>query len=126
MFFSLLAGEWNHPEAIHLTWRWSFAVVYLAVIGSVIGFSAYTWLLGAVHPQKVATYALVNPLVALTLGAVFANEVIHSKTLVAASLVLGGVALILFKPHPKGPKAPKSPRKRFPFKIEKLTALWGG
>ncbi len=66
------------------------ALMYLVVVGSVLGFRAYTWLLAHVAPAKVGTYAFVNPLVAVVLGAA-AGEPISFATAVAMALVVIGV-----------------------------------
>lgn len=68
--------------------------VYLVLAGSVIGYTAYIYLLGVVSAAKAATYAYVNPIIAVLLGWAFANEPISVRTLVAAAVILGGVAII--------------------------------
>ncbi len=70
------------------------ATAYLSVFGSVLGFTAYLYLLGRVAPAKVATYAFVNPIVAMALGLVFAGETLSGRTLTAAAVVLAAVWLI--------------------------------
>jgi drug/metabolite transporter (DMT)-like permease len=82
-------------------WSW----VYLALAGSVIGYTAYVYLLGAVSATKASTYAYVNPVIAVVLGWAFANEPIGIRTLVAAAIILAGVAMITMKQasaHPTG------------------------
>jgi drug/metabolite transporter (DMT)-like permease len=69
--------------------------VYLVTIGAVVGYTAYIWLLRHCEPAKVATYAYVNPIVAVLLGAVFAGETLTMRTLIAASLIIGSVALVI-------------------------------
>src|SRR5437867_8961979 len=69
--------------------------VYLVIIGAVVGYTAYIWLLRHCEPAKVATYAYVNPIVAVLLGAVFAGETLTMRTLIAAALIIGSVALVL-------------------------------
>ena len=71
------------------------AFTYLVLIGAVIGYTAYFWLLRNCDPAKVATYAYVNPLVAVLLGALFAHEAVTLRTLIAAALIIGSVALII-------------------------------
>jgi drug/metabolite transporter (DMT)-like permease len=71
---------------------WSLG--YLVVLGSLVGFSAYTWLLRVSTPSKVATYAYVNPIVAVALGWAFAGERLTAGTFAAAALLLGAVMLI--------------------------------
>jgi drug/metabolite transporter (DMT)-like permease len=73
------------------------AVVYLTVFGSIVALTAYLWLLTRVPAQKVTTYALVNPVVALLLGALFLDERVTPLAIGAALMVLIGVALVLFQ-----------------------------
>jgi drug/metabolite transporter (DMT)-like permease len=75
------------PKAI-LAWA------YLVVFGSLIGFSAFTYLLRVTTPEKVSTSAFVNPLVAVALGWAILGESVSARTLVAAGIIIGGVALI--------------------------------
>ena len=70
------------------------------MFGSIIGLNCYLWLLTRVAAPKVATYALVNPVVALVLGAVVLGERVTLLAMVAAVLVLVGVALIVFQDLP--------------------------
>lgn len=72
----------------------SLAVLYLVVFGSIVGYTAYSWLLRVLSPAKVSTYAYVNPVVAVFLGWAFADEVITPRVLLAAAVILGAVALI--------------------------------
>jgi drug/metabolite transporter (DMT)-like permease len=71
------------------------AFAYLVLIGAIVGYTAYFWLLRNCDPAKVATYAYVNPIVAVLLGAIFAHETVTLRTLVAATLIIGSVALII-------------------------------
>jgi drug/metabolite transporter (DMT)-like permease len=79
--------------------------LYLVTFGSLIGFTAYIYLLKEVSPAKVSTYAYVNPVVAMLLGWAIAGEAITARTLVAASIILGGVALISVARQPKAARA---------------------
>jgi drug/metabolite transporter (DMT)-like permease len=89
-------GEWTllHVESISLVS--AVALLYLIVFGSIIALSCYSWLLTQVTPQKVATYALVNPVVALALGFAVLDEKISATAVLAAIAVLFGIALVLF------------------------------
>jgi drug/metabolite transporter (DMT)-like permease len=82
-----------HPSSMSILSLASFA--YLVIIGAVVGYTAYIWLLRHCDPAKVATYAYVNPIVAVLLGAVFAGETLNMRTLIAASLIIGSVALVI-------------------------------
>lgn len=68
--------------------------LYLVTFGSLIGFTAYIFLLKAVSPAKASTYAYVNPLVAVFLGWAIAGESATGRTLSAAAIILAGVAMI--------------------------------
>jgi drug/metabolite transporter (DMT)-like permease len=70
------------------------AVLYLAVFGSIVAFTAYTWLLGHVRATLATSYAYVNPLVAVLLGFALGGESITGITLAAAGVSIAGVALI--------------------------------
>ncbi|MEY2565279.1 MAG: hypothetical protein QOH88_3472 [Verrucomicrobiota bacterium] len=91
----LLMGELPrvHPAAMSLLSVGSFA--YLVTIGAVVGYSAYAYLLRHCDPSKVATYAYVNPVVAVLLGAFFAGETLTARAIVAAGLIIGSVALVI-------------------------------
>src|SRR6201997_3117766 len=82
-----------HPDSVSILSLASF--VYLVIIGAVVGYTAYIWLLRHCEPAKVATYAYVNPIVAVLLGALFAGETITVRTLIAAALIIGSVALVI-------------------------------
>ncbi len=80
------------PAAVSAASWWSLA--YLIVFGSILAFSAYTWLLRVTTPAKVSTYAYVNPVVAVALGAMLGGERLTPGILVAAGLVLAAVVLL--------------------------------
>jgi drug/metabolite transporter (DMT)-like permease len=92
---SFATGETRrfHPNDMSMLSLASF--VYLVIIGAVVGYTAYIWLLRHCDPAKVATYAYVNPIVAVLLGAAFAGESLTMRTLVAAALIIGSVALVI-------------------------------
>jgi drug/metabolite transporter (DMT)-like permease len=71
------------------------AMAYLVVFGSLVAFSAYTWLLQHAPVSVVATYAYVNPVVAVLLGAVVLSEAVTPSMLVGAAIILGAVAFIV-------------------------------
>ena len=86
-----------HPAAVSL--RSWIAVAYLAVFGSAIGFTAYIYILKKSTAARVGTYALVNPVVALLLGWLFAGEAFTLRTFVAALVILTAVLLVITAPH---------------------------
>jgi drug/metabolite transporter (DMT)-like permease len=100
LLFSLVTGEWSRFDPAAISWQGMVAIAYLVVFGSIIGLNCYLWLLTRVAAPKVATYALVNPVVALVLGAAVLGERVTLLAMVAATLVLVGVALIVFQDLP--------------------------
>lgn len=91
----LIHGEWKDFQVSRLTPQSLGAFVYLIFIGAIVGYTAYFWLLQHCEPAKVATYAYVNPIVAVLLGAFFADERLTLRTLVAAAMIVGSVALVI-------------------------------
>jgi drug/metabolite transporter (DMT)-like permease len=71
------------------------ALAYLTVIGSLVAFTAYGWLLRVAPLPLIATYAYVNPVVAVALGAVVRNEPVDPRTLIAGAVIVFAVALIV-------------------------------
>ncbi|MEK6985411.1 MAG: EamA family transporter [Candidatus Thermoplasmatota archaeon] len=91
---ALLRGEHRGFDLAAVTERSWLAWLYLVVFGAVVAFTAYAWLLRNVAPAVAGTYAFVNPIVAVVLGALFAREPIGARTAAAAVLVVAAVALI--------------------------------
>jgi drug/metabolite transporter (DMT)-like permease len=89
-----LMGEFRdfHPSTVSFS-AW-MALLYLIVIGSVVGFTAYLWLIHHESPTKVGTYAYVNPVVAVLLGYFFGGEALGSRTVLGALFVLISVLVI--------------------------------
>jgi drug/metabolite transporter (DMT)-like permease len=77
------------------------ALAYLIVAGSIIGFTAYVWLIHHESPTKVGTYAYVNPVVAVIVGYFFGGEVVGSRTILGTLLVLVSVIVITTTPAKK-------------------------
>jgi drug/metabolite transporter (DMT)-like permease len=91
----VVAGEHHRFDASRISLLSLGAFAYLVIIGAVVGFTAYIWLLRHCNPAKVATYAYVNPIVAVILGALFAGETLTARALLAAGLIIGSVALVI-------------------------------
>lgn len=91
----LLSGEAGHTHLNHVSGASLFAFVYLIVFGSLVAYSAYIWLLHHVSITAVSTYAYVNPLVAVVLGATVLGEQITWLTALAGLMIVAAVALIL-------------------------------
>jgi drug/metabolite transporter (DMT)-like permease len=107
---SFFDHEWQHFDVSEISVASWIAIGYLIVFGSLIGLNCYLWLLTRVPAQKVTTYALVNPVVALVLGAVVLDERVTLIAALSAALVLIGVALVLFQE--RSPKAWWEARRR--------------
>jgi drug/metabolite transporter (DMT)-like permease len=91
---SVIAGEPRHFSVSAVTLPSLAGFLYLVTFGSLLGFTAYIYLLGATTAAKAATYAYVNPIVAVILGWAVAGEPFTPTMLVAAAIILAGVALI--------------------------------
>jgi drug/metabolite transporter (DMT)-like permease len=87
-------GEFQgfHPAAVSRA-AW-LALAYLIVAGSIIGFTAYVWLLHHQSPTKVGTYAYVNPVVAVAVGYFLGGEAVGQRTMIGTALVLVSVVVI--------------------------------
>jgi drug/metabolite transporter (DMT)-like permease len=85
-----------------------FGWVYLVVAGSILAFTAYVWLLQSAPISLVATYAYVNPTVAVVLGALILGEHVTWPILVGGAIVIASVAVVVSVEHrPRG--APPEP-----------------
>ena len=87
-----------------ITLRAGMALLYLIVGGSLLGFTAYVWLLARMPATRVASHAYVNPLVAVALGYFVAGEVFTVSMLLASALVVASVVLILRTPGEMSPR----------------------
>ncbi len=95
-----LKGEWTTFNIADVSANSWFALAYLMVFGSIIGFTAYSWLLKNAPPAMVATYAYVNPIIAIFLGWLIAGESFTGQMLIGAGVIVGSVVLITS--HDKG------------------------
>lgn len=91
------------------------AFVYLVFAGSIVGFSSYVLLLERVRPTLAASYAYVNPIVAVVLGGLIADERISPNAIFAMALILAGVAIVATRKNvpasaPAAAKVPEAPR----------------
>lgn len=91
----LATGESARVDLAGISARSWIAFGFLAIFGSIVAFSAYIWLLREVRPELVATYAFVNPVVAVILGTLVAGETLTARTIAAAALIVVGVALVV-------------------------------
>jgi drug/metabolite transporter (DMT)-like permease len=90
-----LAGDFGRFDPGAISGESIVAFAYLTVIGSLLAFTAYGWLLRVAPLPLVATYAYVNPVVAVVLGAFVRHEPVDARTLVAGAVIIGAVALIV-------------------------------
>lgn len=89
-----LTGEAGQINLDAVTFRSVLAFFYLIIFGSLIGFTCYSWLIRNAPPAKTATYAYVNPIVAVFLGWALAGEALTGRMIVGAVVTLAGVAVI--------------------------------
>ncbi len=104
--FALLAvaaGEPARITAASLSGTSLTALIYLALVGYVIGFAAYTWLIRELALATVGTYAYANPLVAVGLGVLLLGEPLTGSMLLGGLVILGGVALVVWDRAPLAP-----------------------
>ncbi len=92
---SAACGDLAHFDVRAVTARSWAGYGYLIVFGSMVGFSAFAWLVRLWPPQRLATYTYVNPIVALVLGAALAGETLTLREVLATMLILGAVAVVL-------------------------------
>lgn len=107
-------GEWRafDPSAVSVgSW---LAFAYLVVFGSLIAFSAYAWLVRNAEPTLAATYAYVNPVVAVFLGGLLAGEPLGIRTFVACGLIIGAVVLLSVRRRARIPPRPVPIRRSDP------------
>jgi len=95
LLFGLATGQGAKLTLAAFSLKSLVSLGYLIVFGSLVGFTAYIWLLGATTPARVSTYAYVNPVVAVLLGWAFAGEPMTLRTFLAASVIVGAVVLII-------------------------------
>ncbi|MGQ0609122.1 MAG: EamA family transporter [Chloroflexota bacterium] len=90
-----LLGEIGRTDVEAFSLRSLLALAYLTLFGSIVAFTAYTWLLANVPVSTVGTYAYVNPIVAVALGAILLSEPITPRTLIATVIILGAVVAMV-------------------------------
>jgi drug/metabolite transporter (DMT)-like permease len=97
----MLLGDTGQTHLRDMSMISILAGLYLALVGTVLAFTSYLWLNRNVEPTTASTYALVNPVVAVWLGWLIADETITSQTLMFSVIVIAGVYWVIFKPKPK-------------------------
>lgn len=102
LVFSFFTGDWSKMDVPAISLRSYAALGYLIVFGSIIGYTAYIWLLKNADATLVSTYAFVNPIVAVFLGWLLAGEQITVNTLTAAVIIIAAVILVtVFRGRPQ-------------------------
>jgi drug/metabolite transporter (DMT)-like permease len=92
---SALLGEWRglrSPSPVGIG-----ALLYMIVAGSLVAYNSYVWLLKRMSPTRLASYAYVNPIVALAIGWLWGGEKLHASAIAGSALVLVSIFLILRK-----------------------------
>lgn len=95
LMFLLLSALRHESWVLVPNFKAAFWVLYLAVLGSIIAFSAFVYLMNNANAALATSYSYVNPVIAVLLGVAFGGEIVTRDTLVAMGLVVAGVALIL-------------------------------
>ena len=94
LLLAAIAGEFRNFHAQNVSPAAWFSLLYLVTAGSIVAFTAYVWLLHYESPTRVGTYAYVNPIVAVILGAAFGGEIVGRRTMLGAGLILAGVVAV--------------------------------
>jgi len=94
LLLGLVVGDFQRFDPVRVSWSSLIAFFYLAIVGALVAFTAYGWLLRNVSTARAATYAYVNPAVAVFLGWLLASEPLTLRMLVAAAVIVGSVVLI--------------------------------
>ncbi len=94
--YALLIGEWQLLSVETISLPSISALIYLITIGTLLTYSAYVWLLKVSTPDKVSTYAFINPIVAVFIGWLWANEPVSLKMLLGSVAILASIFLINF------------------------------
>lgn len=94
---SYLLGEWSDFSFSQVTARSWAGLVYLILFGSIIAFSAYTWLLSMTSATRISTHTFINPIIAVFVGWAIGSEALTWEILVATVLIVASVWLVLFR-----------------------------
>jgi drug/metabolite transporter (DMT)-like permease len=102
--FAGLRGEWTGFSLDHVSTHSALALFYLVVMGSIVAFGCFGWLVQIWKPERLSTYAYINPVVALLLGAAILGETVGLREVLATALILGAVGIVmvsnrLSRPH---------------------------
>jgi drug/metabolite transporter (DMT)-like permease len=109
LLVSVASREPAHFALAAMSARSFAAWSYLVVVGSLVGFTTFVWLMKHCTPARVSTYAYVNPIVAVFLGWFILHEPVSSRVFVAAAIIIAGVATITVAKNRKPAKSPEPP-----------------
>lgn len=90
-----VSGEWQTFDAAAVSRDSFLAFAYLTIVGSLVAYTTYIWLLGIAPLPLISTYAYVNPVVAVILGWIVLQEPIDTRTVIAGAVIVVAVALIV-------------------------------
>jgi drug/metabolite transporter (DMT)-like permease len=120
-----VSGELGDLHVTEVSARSAGGLVYLVLFGSLLAFSAYVWLLRNARTSLVATYAYVNPVVAVALGSAVLGETIGVRVLLAGGVIVAAVALIVSAaPAPASGARPRSTARARPRTLDRWRAAW--
>lgn len=94
LLLGTLTGEWQQLDLQAISTQSWLGLIYLIIFGALMGFAAYTWLLRVAPTPLVSTYAYVNPLIAILLGSLLADETLTLRIVISALVIVSSVALI--------------------------------
>ncbi|WP_429842662.1 EamA family transporter [Brevibacillus sp. FIR094] len=117
---SLFLDDWTKLHITEISLRSWIAFGYLVGFGSIVAYTAYIWLLKNAEPSLVSTYAYVNPIVAVFLGWLLADEQLTSQTLIAAVMIIASVAIItMFREKSPGATQPVVKKEKGKLQVHK-------
>jgi drug/metabolite transporter (DMT)-like permease len=121
LLLGTITGEWGHVNLLAISTRSLLGLGYLVFFGSLVGFASYTWLLRVAPTTLVSTYAYVNPLVAILLGNLLAQEPLTPRVMIATAIILSAVAVITLNQ----PAREKSTLKAKPKPVRTIAPAYG-
>lgn len=109
MLIATISGEWDR---LAFTDRTAFAMIYLVLFGSIVGYSAYVYALQHLPVSTVSLYAYVNPIIAVVLGTLLLSEPFNARVVISAAMVLAGIAVVRSARAPESKQVQSDARTR--------------
>jgi drug/metabolite transporter (DMT)-like permease len=109
LLLATISGEFEGFRPANVSFAAWFSLVYLIIAGSIVAYTAYVWLLHYESPTKVGTYAYVNPIIAVIVGALIGGETVGKRTIVGSALILVSVVAITTMKLKSGTAVQKQP-----------------